>query len=170
MNDSIRNPLRSQTVIGTFTETWDAESAVEDLKFAGFDGQLRYVQHEDQGIANDTKEHGGFQNYFAKVYGFDDHEEYKDSACNFTVNPEAEEYFNEAFAQKHHVVLVQAADDIDKVIDTIRIHHGQVEVRHWAFFSNMLDDDRRSLIEPLSQPPRIHPTQAIEPPKDSTLI
>lgn len=161
--------LQGKTVIGVFTESWDAESAYEDLKFAGFEGRVRYIQNEDQGVPNDTKALGGFQTYFARVHGFDSHEDFMDSEGQFSVNPEAEEYFAETYDKKFHVILVQTSDDIDKAIDIVRVHHGEVEVRHWAFFNAMAKDEHRIAGENFQQPPRLHPTTAIELPRDSIL-
>ncbi|RZA26408.1 MAG: hypothetical protein EOP10_03710 [Proteobacteria bacterium] len=169
MSDYTKNPLQGRTVIGTFTETWDAESALEDLKFAGFDGRVRYVLNDTVSVPDDTKIHGGFQSYFARIHGFEDHDEYLDSKGNFSVNPEAEDYFAETYEKKFHVLLVQTTDDIDKAIDTIRIHHGEIEVRHWSFFTAMAGDNRRLPGESYQQPPKLHPTNAIEVPLDSTL-
>lgn len=168
MQDDPKHPLQGRTVIGTFTETWDAESAYEDLKFAGYEGYLRYVKHDDPPGADDTKTQGGFHNYFAKVYGFDDHEDYEDSRGNFTVNPEAEEYFSEAFTKKLHVLLIQVNDTIDKAIDIIHLHHGKVEVKHWSFFTAMAKDEHVIPGETYQKPPRIHPTRAISMPRDET--
>lgn len=169
MLDQTSNPLQGRTVIGTFTETWDAESALEDLKFAGHDGYIRYVKHEDHGQVDDTRIAGGFNSYFAKIHGFESQDEFQDSDGTFTVNPDAEEYFSETFTKKLHIILVQTQDTLDKAIDIIHMHHGKVEIKHWSFFNAMVKDEHRVDGETFQEPPRIHPTQAIVMPREESL-
>lgn len=168
MHDQPKYPLQSRTVIGTFVETWDAESALEDLNFAGFEGHTRYVKQDDKPLTtDDSKAQGGFKDYFARVHGFENPSEYDDSAGNFTVNPDAEEYFSEAFSKSLHILLVQAGEKIDKAIDIINLHHGKVEIKHWSFFNSMAIDEHLTPGETFEQPPRLHPTQAIITPRDA---
>lgn len=153
-----------QTIIGTFSDKWDGDSAFEDLKFAGFDGRVRYVHRKVEGVPDDTKSYGGFPTYFAEMHGFESEEDYKDSRDTFSVNPEAEDYFLEAFDNCLHVILIQALDDAEKAIEIIRIHHGRVEVKPWVFFARASEEESLvpTKIEGMPIPPKM---SEIAPPR-----
>jgi hypothetical protein len=169
MDQGVGKSSAGRTIIGTFTETWDAESALEELRCIGFEGRLRYAVNDDAGIANDTRIHGGFQSYFARLHGFEDESESSDSRGHFSVNPEAEQYFAETYEKKFHVLLVQARDDMEKAFDAIRRHHGNVEVRDGSFLAAMSEDDRPLQSKAHQNPTKFHPTTVIDPPLNSTL-
>ncbi|RYZ59643.1 MAG: hypothetical protein EOP07_03290 [Proteobacteria bacterium] len=156
------------TLIGFFSDAWDAERAVEELNFAGFAERLRYVENDNPAPHDNSRDKAGLTGFFAKVYGFDDEDEYLDSRGNWTVNPEAEQYFTEVYDRKNHVVLIQAEDDAAKAIEILHNNHARIEEQSFAFF-NSVSDDRFRAVEGNSYPTHssYHQTASIEPPIDT---
>ena len=165
---TVSNPQDNATIIGFFSDAWDAQAAVEDLKFAGYDQRLRYIQNGHHPQHDSSKEKPTVSGFMARIYGFADEGEYKDSRDNWTVNPEAEDYFLEAFERKNHVILIQANQDGDHAIEILRKHHGKVEEQTLAFFAAASDDPNR-VLESNSRniASNYHQTAGIEPPRGS---
>jgi hypothetical protein len=155
------------TLIGFFSDSWDAERAVEELNFAGFGERLRYIENDNPAPSDSSRDKAGLTGFFAKVYGFDDEDEYLDSRGNVTVNPEAEQYFTEVYERKNHVVLIQAIDDAAKAIEILHHNHARIEEQSFAFFGSVADDSFRR-VEGNAYPSHssYHQTLSIEPPMD----
>ncbi len=158
------------TIVGFFSEAWDAEGALEELNFAGFEQRIRYIENGNARHSDSSKGQGGrlreVDGFFARLYGFDSEEEYLDSRGNWTVSPEAEEYFTKAYERKHHVIFIRTNNDAAKAIEILHQHHGKVEEHPFAFFSSLQSGDDEHFIEGnstgLSAP--YHQTALLEPP------
>jgi len=161
-----------RTIVGFFSEAWDAEGALEDLNFAGFEARVRYIENDNASLSDSSKDLGGRlrdkTGFFARLYGFDDEDEYLDSRGNWTVSPEAEEYFTHAFERKHHVILIQADEDAAKAIDILRQHHGKVEEQNFGFLLSTQADRRRAVEGNTFGQTNFHQTLGIEPPLQSS--
>lgn len=163
-----RDPRDKATIIGFFSEAWDAERALEDLAYAGFEQRLRYIQNDYHPHDDSSKKKPDLNGFFAKIYGFDTEDEYLDSRGNWTVSPEAEAYFTAAYERKHHIILIQAREDGDRAIEILHHHHAQVEEQNFAFFNAVAQGQDRALeAQARGIPPKYHQTKAIEPPLES---
>ncbi|MBC7660970.1 MAG: hypothetical protein H7249_14835 [Chitinophagaceae bacterium] len=157
----------SSTIIAFFSESWDAQRAIEDLKFAGFEGDIRYVENDNISHPDDSKSKAGVTGFFAKLYGFNSEDEEVDSKGKWTVSPEAEEYFTDVYHRKNHVILVKGERDAkkEKAIEILNHHHGRIERQSFAFFNAVTADQDRPIEDGVHNiPPHYHPTTSIEPP------
>ena len=146
------------TIIGFFSDAWDAERALENLRAAGFNEHLRYIQNESNGHGDSSKTKGGISTFFAKIYGFEDEDEYSDARGNWSVSPEAEAYFAEAYHLKHHVLLIHTAPEkSQRATEILRQHNGKVEQQTAGFFHHA------GTAELSGRPTPYPPLAAIEP-------
>lgn len=156
------------TIIGFFSDAWDAQAALEDLKFAGYEQRLRYIQNDLHPEHDSSKHKPNASGFIARIYGFENEDQYMDSRGNWTVNPEAEDYFLEAFERKNHIILIQAQQDADHAIEILRKHHAKVEEQNFAFFAAAADEQNRILEgNQRAIASNYHQTAGIEPPVKS---
>lgn len=126
--------MEKSTIIGIFSETWDTERAMEDLNYAGFEGRIRLVENDTAGHPDNSKQKGGVNSFFARLFGFDDEEEYLDARGNWSVSPEAEQFFFDQYHRRYHVILVLALGDKAKAISILQHHNARVEEQQSTFF------------------------------------
>lgn len=162
------NPHDKSTVIGFFSDAWDATAALEDLTFAGFGPRLRYIQNDHHPQHDSSKHKPSVSGFIARIYGLDSEEGHLDSRGNWTVNPEAEAYFTEAFERKNHVILIQVIQDADRAIEILHKHHAKVGEENFAFFAASAEDNMRVMDRHCrSIGSNYHQTASLEPPLES---
>jgi len=126
----------SRTIVGIFTDISDAKRATDELRSLGI-SSVRLVENdqdvtftgtaERQGASSDTHssntEHKktGIGAFFARLFGFED------DKPSWSLNRDSEAYFQDAYNNRHHLVIVEDCNDVTVCREVITRFGGNIE-------------------------------------------
>ncbi|HYX36473.1 MAG TPA: YsnF/AvaK domain-containing protein [Oligoflexus sp.] len=140
----------SRTIVGVFSDLSDAQRATDELRSLGVSA-VRLVENDQDVTFTGTSERQGASStyssntepkktgisaFFARLFGFDD------DRPSWNMSQDSEAYFQDAYNNKHHLVIVEDSNDISVCREVIARFGGRVEEQGSQFYESELYRDQ----------------------------
>lgn len=140
----------SRTIVGVFSDLSDAQRATDELRSLGVSA-VRLVENdqdatftgtaERQGASgtyssNNEQKKTGISAFFSRLFGFDD------DRPNWNMSSDSEAYFQDAYNNKHHLVIVEDSNDLAVCREVITRFGGRIEEQGSQYYESELYRDQ----------------------------